>query len=130
MDYFTLFGLPARYQLDTQALSLRFQDLQRQFASGSQAEQLAAVQQSATINQAWQTLRHPLMRAEYLLSLHGFDLASEQHTVRDTAFLMEQLELREELDEIEQAKDEARLESFIKRVKKMFDTRHQLMVEQ
>lgn len=70
------------------------------------------------------------MRAEYLLSLHGFDLASEQHTVRDTAFLMEQLELREELDEIEQAKDEARLESFIKRVKKMFDTRHQLMVEQ
>ena len=70
------------------------------------------------------------MRAEYLLSLHGFDLASEQHTVRDTAFLMEQLELREELDEIELAKDEARLESFIKRVKKMFDTRHQLMVEQ
>lgn len=56
MDYFTLFGLPARYQLDTRALSLRFQDLQRQyhpdkFASGSQAEQLAAVQQSATINQ-------------------------------------------------------------------------------
>ncbi|MDI5303979.1 Fe-S protein assembly co-chaperone HscB, partial [Salmonella enterica subsp. enterica serovar Anatum] len=42
-----------------------------------------------TINQAWQTLRHPLTRAEYLLSLHGFDLASEQHTVRDTAFLME-----------------------------------------
>lgn len=72
MDYFTLFGLPARYQLDTRALSLRFQDLQRQyhpdkFASGSQAEQLAAVQQSATINQP-QTLRHPLMRAEYLLS--------------------------------------------------------------
>ena len=100
----SLFGLPARYQLDTQALSLRFQDLQRQyhpdkFASSSQAEQLAAVSQSATINQAWQTLRHPLMRAEYLLSLHGFDLASEQHTVRDTAFLMEQLELREELDE-------------------------------
>ncbi|WP_410172794.1 Fe-S protein assembly co-chaperone HscB, partial [Klebsiella michiganensis] len=43
------------------------------------------LQQSATINQAWQTLRHPLTRAEYLLSLHGFDLASEQHTVRDTA---------------------------------------------
>ena len=47
MDYFTLFGLPACYQLDTQALSLRFQDLQRQyhpdkFSSGSQAEQLAA----------------------------------------------------------------------------------------
>ena len=135
MDYFTLFGLPAQYPIDLQALTVRFQDLQRQyhpdkFASGTQAEQLAAVSHSATINQAWQTLRHPLARAEYLLSLHGFDLASEQHTVRDTAFLMEQLELREELDEIEQAKDEARLESFITRVKGMFDTRHQQMVEQ
>ncbi len=135
MDYFTLFGLPAQYPLDVQALATRFQDLQRQFhpdrfASRPQAEQLAAVQQSATINQAWQTLRNPLARAEYLLSLHGFDLASEQHTVRDTAFLMEQLELREELDGIEQAEDAARLEAFQKRVKGMYDARHQLMVEQ
>ena len=133
MDYFTLFGLPARYPLDIQALSLRFQDLQRQyhpdkFASGTQAEQLAAVQQSATINQAWQTLRHPLMRAEYLLSLHGFDLSNEQHTVRDTAFLMEQLELREELDEIEQAKDTDRLEGLLKRIKSMYSQRQQQMV--
>ncbi|MEB6378700.1 co-chaperone HscB [Leclercia adecarboxylata] len=135
MDYFTLFGLPAGYEIDTQALAARFQDLQRQyhpdkFASGTQAEQLAAVQHSATINQAWQTLRNPLSRAEYLLSLHGFDLSSEQHTVRDTAFLMEQLELREELDEIDQAKDEARLERFMQRIKGMFDTRHQQMVDQ
>ncbi|MBS1203384.1 MAG: hscB [Proteobacteria bacterium] len=135
MDYFTLFGLPAQYPLDVQALATRFQDLQRQFhpdrfASRPQAEQLAAVQQSATINQAWQTLRNPLSRAEYLLSLHGFDLASEQHTVRDTAFLMEQLELREELDEIERAEDSARLETFQKRVKGMNDARHQQMVEQ
>ncbi|SFU13684.1 Co-chaperone protein HscB [Kosakonia arachidis] len=135
MDYFTLFGLPAQYPLDVQALATRFQDLQRQFhpdrfASRPQAEQLAAVQQSATINQAWQTLRNPLSRAEYLLSLHGFDLASEQHTVRDTAFLMEQLELREELDEIARAEDNARLETFQKQVKGMYDTRHQQMVEQ
>ncbi|PDO87365.1 co-chaperone HscB [Kosakonia pseudosacchari] len=135
MDYFTLFGLPADYQLDVQALVTRFQDLQRQFhpdrfASRPQAEQLAAVQQSATINQAWQTLRNPLTRAEYLLSLHGFDLASEQHTVRDTAFLMEQLELREELDEIENAQDATRLDAFQQRVKGMYDTRHRQMVEQ
>ena len=134
MDYFTLFGLPVGYAIDIASLSTRYQDLQRQFhpdkfASHPQADQLAALQQSATINQAWQTLRHPLTRAEYLLSLHGFDLASEQHTVRDTAFLMEQLELREELDEIGQAKDDARLEGFIKRVKALFDTRQQLMVD-
>jgi len=135
MDYFTLFGLPAGYSLDTQALAARFQNLQRQFhpdkfASGTAAEQLAAVQQSATINQAWQTLRHPLSRAEYLLLLHGFDLASEQHTVRDTAFLMEQLELREELDEIDQAQDAGRLSVFQQRVAQMYQSRLQLMTEQ
>lgn len=48
----------------------------------------------------------------------------------DTAFLMEQLELREVLDEIGQAKDDARLEGFIKRVKALFDTRQQLMADQ
>ncbi|MTD86136.1 Fe-S protein assembly co-chaperone HscB, partial [Escherichia coli] len=76
------------------------------FASESQAAQLANVQQSATIKQAWQTLRHPLMRAEYLLSLHGFAIASEQHPLRDTAFLKAQLELSAELEGITHAKNE------------------------
>ncbi len=71
MDYFTLFGLPASYTLSLEQLAVRYQDLQRQyhpdkFTSAPAAEQLAAVQHSATINQAWQTLRHPLTRAEYL----------------------------------------------------------------
>lgn len=135
MDYFTLFGLPVRYAIDMPALSTRYQDLQRQFhpdkfASHPQADQLAALQQSATINQAWQTLRHPLNRAEYLLSLHGFDLANEQHTVRDTAFLMEQLELREELDDIERAGDENRLGDFTARIQTFYRTRHQQMVNE
>ncbi len=77
MDYFTLFGLPARYQLDTQALSLRFQDLQRQyhpdkFASGSRRNNSPPYSNLQPLTRARQTLRHPLMRAEYLLSLHGF----------------------------------------------------------
>ncbi|MDF7680206.1 co-chaperone HscB [Enterobacteriaceae bacterium ESL0689] len=135
MDYFSLFGLPVHYHIDSQALLSRFQDLQRKFhpdnfASGTPAQQLAAVQQSATINQAWQTLRNPLTRAEYLLSLHGFDLANEQHTMHDTAFLLEQLELREELDAIEQAEDNQRLSDFIQRVREMYTARHQQMIEQ
>ena len=106
MDYFTLFGLPVRYTVDGSLLASRFQDLQRQFhpdrfANQPERERLMALQQAATINEAYQALKHPLKRAEYMLSLHGFDLGNEQHTMRDTAFLMEQLELREELDAIE-----------------------------
>lgn len=71
-----------------------------------------------------------LMCVEYLFFLYGFDFVSEQYIVCDIVFLMEQLELCEELDEIEQVKDEVWLESFIKCVKKMFDICYQLMVEQ
>lgn len=117
MDYFTLFGLPVRYPVDGSLLASRFQDLQRQFhpdrfASQPERERLMALQQAATINEAYQTLKHPLKRAEYMLSLHGFDLGNEQHTLRDTAFLMEQLELREELDGIERKADDAALAAF------------------
>lgn len=109
--------------------------MQRQFhsdkyASRPQAEQLLAVNQSATINQAWQTLRHPLLRAEYLLLLNGYDLANEQHTVRDTAFLMEQLELREQLDSIEQSADISALEAFASKVTKMIQSRSHQMVQE
>lgn len=134
MDYFTLFGLPASYTLSLEQLAVGI----RICSASTIRINLPARPLRSSLRRfsipppltVPQTLRHPLTRAEYLLSLHGFDLASEQHTVRDTAFLMEQLELREELDEIGRAKDEARLESFIKRVKALFDTRHQLMVDQ
>ncbi|WP_291971124.1 co-chaperone HscB [Candidatus Symbiopectobacterium sp.] len=118
MDYFTLFGLPVHYDVDGSLLLSRYQELQRKFhpdrfATQHERERLLAVQQAATVNDAYQSLKHPLKRAEYMLSLHGFDLSNEQHTMRDTAFLMEQLELREQLDAIShQAEAEAALGDF------------------
>ncbi|CNK91248.1 co-chaperone HscB [Yersinia mollaretii] len=136
MDYFTLFGLPPRYQIDGNLVTTRYQELQRQFhpdrfANQPERERLASLQQAATINDAYQTLKHPLKRAEYMLSLQGFDLGNEQHTMHDTAFLMEQLELREELDAIErQPNAEALLAEFNRRLALMTQTRSQQMVEQ
>ncbi|MFE8147091.1 co-chaperone HscB [Brenneria goodwinii] len=125
MDYFTLFGLPIRYDVDGSLLASRFQELQRQFhpdrfATSPERDRMLALQQAATINNAYQALKHPLKRAEYMLSLHGFDLSNEQHTLRDTAFLMEQLELREELEAIEHRSDaEAALAEFAGRLQAM-----------
>lgn len=136
MDYFTLFGLPVRYLIDGNQLTTRYQELQRQFhpdrfATQPERERLASIQQAATINDAYQTLKHPLKRAEYMLSLQGFDLGNEQHTMRDTAFLMEQLELREELDAIERKLNvEALLAEFSHRLAQMTQVRTQQMVEQ
>ncbi|MGM3175876.1 co-chaperone HscB [Dickeya lacustris] len=133
MDYFTLFGLPIRYNVDGSLLASRFQELQRQFhpdrfASSPERERMLALQQAATINNAYQTLKHPLKRAEYMLSLHGFDLGNEQHTLHDTAFLMAQMELREELDDIERRPDaEAALSAFEKRLQAMIRERSEQM---
>ncbi|WP_156293390.1 co-chaperone HscB [Serratia oryzae] len=136
MDYFTLFGLPVRYSVDGSLLTSRYQDLQRQFhpdrnALQPERERLMALQQAATINEAYHSLKHPLKRAEYMLSLHGFDLRNEQHTMRDTAFLMEQLELREELDAIERQPDaESALTAFSARLSEAFKRRSAQMVQE
>ncbi|GAB1438761.1 co-chaperone HscB [Providencia sp.] len=134
MDYFTLFGLTPSYAIDSEQLMLRFQDLQRQyhpdrFATCSEQEKMQALQKAATINAAYQALRHPLKRAEYMLSLHGFDINNEQYTMHDTAFLLEQLALREELDNIESSADALDLlAKFTKNVKQMQQQRSALMV--
>ena len=136
MDYFTLFGLTPKYAIDSEQLTHRFQELQRQyhpdrFATCSEQEKMQALQHAATINAAYQSLRHPLKRAEYMLLLQGYDINNEQHTLHDTAFLMEQLELREELDNIENsAQPLEQLSVFMKNVKKMQQTRSALMVSE
>ncbi|WP_192457361.1 co-chaperone HscB [Musicola keenii] len=133
MDYFTLFGLPIRYDVDGSLLASRYQELQRQFhpdrfAASPERDRMLALQQAATINNAYQALKHPLKRAEYLLSLHGFDLTNEQHTLHDTAFLMEQLELREELDAIARQSDADRaLTVFADQLKTMIRQRDEQM---
>lgn len=110
MNYFTLFNLPETFDIDPGQLMARYHQLQRQwhpdrFATSPEPERLQALQQAALVNQGWQALRQPLIRAEYLLSLHGFDINNEQYTLHDTEFLMEQMSLREALEAIEQMAD-------------------------
>ncbi|WP_116473652.1 co-chaperone HscB [Zobellella maritima] len=110
MNYFELFGLPEQFVLDKQALADTYRQLQMQFhpdkfASRPERERLQAVQRAAQINDAFSTLKQPLTRAEYLLSLHDVDIRAEQQTLKDPAFLMQQMEWREQLEEIADAAD-------------------------
>ena len=56
------------------------------------------MQGATRVNEAYQVLRDPIARASYLLSLNGIDTQGEKETTMDAAFLMEQLELREDLE--------------------------------
>ena len=100
-NHFDLLGLPTRFRLDTAALDAAYRRLQSEVhpdrhAHGSDADKRLALQASARVNEAYRTLREPVARAEYLLSLHGIDPRDETDTRLPLDFLERQLERREQ----------------------------------
>lgn len=109
-DDFELFGLEQRFKQDRTLLDSRWKDLQRQahpdkFTAQGTAAQRVAMQWSVRINEAYQRLKDPLKRAAYLCELHGAPVNAENNTAMPAAFLMEQMQWREELDEAQGAQD-------------------------
>ena len=103
-DDFTLFGLPRRFAQERADIDARWKDLQREahpdrFAAQGPAAQRVAMQWSVRINEAYQRLRDPLKRAAYLCELHGAPIRAEDNTAMPAAFLMQQMQWREALDE-------------------------------
>ena len=110
---FELFGLPAAFSVDRAQLDLQWKALQREahpdrFASEGAAAQRIAMQWSVRINEAYQRLKDPLRRAAYLCELGGSPIQAENNTAMPAAFLMQQMEWREAMDE---ATDVAALEA-------------------
>lgn len=103
--YFALFKLPIEFNLDLAQLKNSYRELQRQlhpdnFADQTEFEKRGSVQASALINEAHAVLKAPVSRAHYMLQLLGkeFDLATQ--TISDASFLMQQMEWREQLEEV------------------------------
>ena len=121
-DFFEIFGLPVAWQVERGQLDSRYRKLQQEFhpdryASQGATEKRLALQTASLINQAYDSLKSPLKRAQYLLQLKQMDASQESHITSDGAFLMEQIELREELSEVRDSADPwAALESLRKGV--------------
>src|SRR5512141_1081809 len=104
-NHFELFELPVTFDIDTDELAVRYRELQRRvhpdkYANASDQERRLSMQMTTMINEAFQTLKDPVWRGRYLLSLRGISLDDEIDTAMDPAFLTEQMELREELEEV------------------------------
>ena len=88
--YFTQFSLPQHLHLDLAALEKSFYALSRRlhpdrFAHLGPDAQQAALAQSSALNDAYRTLRDPILRTEYLLALEGIQLEEQSRAATDLA---------------------------------------------
>lgn len=115
---FELFGLTPQFSQNRHAIDNRWKQLQREahpdkFSAQGAAAQRIAMQWSVRINEAYQRLKDPLKRAAYLCELAGFPIQAHNNTAMPAAFLMQQMQWREELDD---AKTPASIEAIIAEV--------------
>ena len=101
---FELFQLPVQYAQPRELLDARWKELQREahpdkFAAQGAAAQRLAMQWSVRINEAYQRLKDPLQRAAYLCEMHGAAIRAENNTAMPPAFLIQQMEWREALED-------------------------------
>ena len=111
---FEIFDVPAQFALDRTALDERWKNLQREahpdrFTTADALTQRQAMQWSVRINEAYQRLKDPLKRAAYLCELNGAPIQAENNTSMPAAFLMQQMQWREDLEEACGAEDLERM---------------------
>lgn len=110
MNYFELFEIPQRFDVDIAELANRYRELQKtvhpdKFANAGEQQKLLAISKTAQVNDGYQTLKDPIRRAEHMLLLRGVDIDNESTTMKDSGFLMQQLEWREALAELRDSDD-------------------------
>jgi molecular chaperone HscB len=115
-DYFSVFGLEKRLNLDLAALEHEFHRLSRKvhpdhFARALDNERQWSLADTALLNDAYRTLKDPLHRTEYLLKIEGAEIGEEfsgkdrKDPSRVPADLLEEVfELNMQLEEMRMAR--------------------------
>jgi molecular chaperone HscB len=120
-DFFSVLQLPAGCEVDLALLERNYRELLGRWhpdrvAGADAAQKLAALQMASLVNDAYATLKSPLARAAHLLQLRGCDVATHRQADLEPAFLLQQMQLRDELEELVAGKDESGLSGFLARV--------------
>src|SRR5512146_888367 len=112
-DAFGLLGLPAQFALDPAVIEQAFFERSKEvhpdtYSRAAAAERVAALSQMRALNDAYETLRKPVARAEHLLERAGVTIGDNERL--EPEMIMQVLELREELSEARQGNDRPKLE--------------------
>jgi molecular chaperone HscB len=125
-NHFDLFGLSPIFSIEGEALERSYREIQSKvhpdrFAHAGDAERRASLQWTTRVNEAYRTLKDPVQRAKHVLELQGVDVAFETNTAMPPEFLMQQMELRETLEEAKDAQALDALRSNLKREKQSLE---------
>ena len=106
-NYFELFNLPEKFQIDLEMLQENYRAIQKEihpdrFATSSENEKVQSMIKSTQANDAFQTLKSPIKRAKYILSLHK----SVEKITLPPDFLMQQMGWEEHFETIEKNSSE------------------------
>ena len=120
---FEIFNVPEQFSLDRTVLDERWKNLQREahpdrFTTADAQAQRQAMQWSVRINEAYQRLKDPLKRAAYLCELNCAPIQAENNTSMPAAFLMQQMQWREDLEEASNASDLERMADDVARTRR------------
>lgn len=104
-NYFELLSLTPSFEVDLAKLGADYRALAKtvhpdRFVSASDTERREALAKAASLNDAYQTLKNTTSRALYLLALQGRPVSTET-TIQDGEFLFQQMQWREELEELQ-----------------------------
>lgn len=111
LNYFELLGLTPTFDVDEQTLRQKYLQVSRGVhpdRHGKEPDPAASLRAAAQLNEANRILRDPVLRAEYLLELHGGKSAAEDKSVPQEV-LNETLLLRDELEEAQADGDDTAL---------------------
>ena len=128
-SHFEVLGLAPAFALDQAELERAYRALQSRvhpdkFAGAADAARRTSMQWSVRANEAYSVLKDPLKRARHLLELKGIDLGIENNTAMEPAFLMEQMEWREAIEDARAAKNVDALERLLERLRDDKRVRH------
>ncbi|HWA45561.1 MAG TPA: Fe-S protein assembly co-chaperone HscB [Hypericibacter adhaerens] len=105
VDAYTRLGFEPRFDIDPAELDKRYLGFQRnlhpdRFARKSPREKAIAESQAMSLNEAYETLKDAVRRAQALLARAGIaSPVGESRTIEDRELLMEAMEVREALEE-------------------------------